>query len=149
MLKTRIFFLLFVFTIFDGVIFSQSLAYKLAVIERNSFVDKDDLLVKRFNNLLNQLENKYMDSQQRISDATVAAKESLEKGGIKESMITLMEGMNTIYDPSNKSKKYHEYLGSYLIIRLQGRTHKETLLIFQQLLNEVGIKGILNAMGVE
>ena len=125
---------------------SVSMAYKLAVLEKQSYVSENDILVKRFESLLNQLDSKYVDDQEKIADVTVAGIENLAKRGIEESMITLMEGMVQIYDSSNDYMVYHEYSASYVVLRIQGRPHQETLKILQQMINEYGIKRLLRAL---
>jgi len=148
--KTKVVFLfsILIFLANSFNLHAQSIGYKMAVVEKNGYVSENDLLVKRFDNLLQQLDKKYIDDKQQIADKTVTAKQILEEKGIKESMIKLMEGMSTIYDTKNKYKKYNEYLSCYLILRIQGRNHDETIKVLQSLLNSLGIQGLLKSLGI-
>ena len=148
--KTKVVFLFSILIFLASILnlHAQSIGYKMAVVEKNGYVSENDLLVKRFDNLLQQLDKKYIDDKQQIADKTVTAKQILEEKGIKESMIKMMEGMNTIYDTKNKYKKYNEYLSCYLILRIQGRNHDETIKVLQSLLNSLGIQGLLKSLGI-
>jgi hypothetical protein len=127
------------------------LAYQLATIENKSYVSEDGSLVRRFESLLNQLESKYVDDKQKIADVTVTGYENLAKRGIEESMITLMEGMLQIYDSKTENMVYHEYLASYVVLRVRGRSDQEALKILQEMINETGITTVIRAlkMGVQ
>lgn len=117
-------------------------------MKKNGYVSENDLLVKRFDNLLIQLDNKYVGDKQQIADKTVKSKQILEEKGIKESMVKLMEGMNIINDPKNINKNYDEYLTCYIILRAEGRNHDETIKVLQELLNSLGIQGLLKFLGI-
>lgn len=123
-----------------------SLAYQLATIESKSYVSEDCSLVRRFELLLNQLESKYVDDKQKIADVTVAGYENLAKRGIEESMIILMEAMVQINDPKTDNMVYHEYLASYVVLRVRGRSDQDALYILQKMINETGIATVIKAL---
>lgn len=129
---------------------AQSIGYKMAVIEKNGYVSENDLLVKRFDNLLQQLDKKYVDDKQQIAGKTVTAKQILEEKGIKESMINIMEGMNKIYDLNNSyNRKYIDYSTCYVIFRVNGYNHDKSLSLLQESINTYGIKGALKKLGID
>ena len=132
----------------NSISYSQSLAYKLATIEKNGYIKEHDLKVKRFNYLLSELDNKYLDSKQEIADKTVKGKEILEEKGVKESMIKMMEGMNILNDPNDTYKKYDEYLTIYIILRKDLQSHDETINSMKESLSLVGINGLMKAAGL-
>jgi uncharacterized protein YgiM (DUF1202 family) len=128
---------------------NSSLAYKLASVEKNDYVKKDDILTNRFQYLLNSLDRKYTDSKQQIADRTVRAQELLKEYGINESLRNIMEGMNTLNDPKDKSKFYAEYTTVYVIIRKENLSHNKTIDSIQQSIDLIGIDGLTQAAGLK
>jgi hypothetical protein len=61
----------------------------------SSWTKLDPLVVARFRSLLNQLNQCYSENDRQIADWTVQMQEALETYGIKESLLNLMEGMNS------------------------------------------------------
>jgi len=118
---------------------AQSIAYKLAVLEKGGYVSEDNLLVKRFDSLLGQLDDKYVENKQQLGDMTYKAKELLEKSGIKESMIKMMEGMNLLFNQVLENQKYAEYISAYITMREQGQTHDDAIKGLQALLGAIGV----------
>ena len=100
----------------------KSIAYKLAVLEKGGYVSEDDQMVKRFDNLIQQLDNKYDVNKQQIGDMTYKLKEVAGNRGINVSMIKVMEGATQVGNLT-----YAEYLGSYLTLREKGYTHDNTI----------------------
>ncbi len=142
-----IFLIIVVSFSFISTVSAQSLGYKLAIIEKNGgYVTENDMLVKRFNSLLKLLDGKYVGGKQQIADGTVKASQLLEKNGIHESMINIMEGMNKIYDLNNPYPKYNTYLPCYVIFRINGYNHEESLSLLQESINTYGIKGLLKKL---
>ena len=101
---------------------AQSIAYKLAVLEKGGYVSENDASVKRFENLLSQLDSKYQLGKQKIADMTYKIKEVSNDRGLKVSLIKVMEGASQI-----DSKNYAEYLGMYLTLLEKGYKHDEIL----------------------
>jgi hypothetical protein len=116
-----------------------SLGYKLAVIDTGEYYKESDSKVKRFNNLLSQLSDKYFENEKKISDTTVKAKQVLEEKGIEESIINIMEGMNLIFGLEQENLKYTEYASSYVVMRSKGRTHNEAIENLTALHQSLGI----------
>jgi len=100
-----------------------SLAYKLATLEKDTYVTENDPIVKRFNNLLEQIDKKYDDvNKQQIGDMTNKLKEVAKERGLKVSMIKVMEGATQVYNLT-----YSEYLGSYLTLIEKGYNHDDAI----------------------
>jgi hypothetical protein len=118
---------------------AQSIAYKLATLEKDGYVSENDLMVKRFDNLLGQLDNKYVENEQQLGDMTYKAKQLLEERGIKESMIKMMEGMNLLFNQKLENQKYAEYISSYIVLRTKGQNHDEAVKGLQELLKSLGV----------
>src|SRR4030042_6157674 len=89
--------------LFSSNLSAQSVGYKLATIENNGYVDEDDLLVKRFNNIVNQLDIKYIENKEQIGNMTVAGRNQLIKIGISQQMINIMEGISRLIDTHSTS----------------------------------------------
>ena len=100
----------------------KSIAYKLAVLEKGGYVSEDDQIVKRFDNLLQQLDNKYDVNKQQIFDMTYKLKEVAKERGLKVSMIKVMEGATQV-----NNLTYPEYLGSYLTLIEKGYNHDDAI----------------------
>jgi len=146
--KLTVLFIVVISLSLSSVASAQSLGYQLATIEKNGYVTKNDILVKRFNSLLNLLSNNYIDTKQEIADGTVKAQQLLKKNGIDESMVTIMEGMNQIYDLNNSNRKYNVYLPCYVIFRINGYSNDKSLSLLQESINVYGINGLLKKLGV-
>ena len=121
------------FLLMVGLIFSvtnlpaQSLANKLATLEKGTYVAEDDKLVKRFDNLLDQVDKEYDVNKQQISNMTYKLKELLNEKGVVVSMVKVMEGA-----VQTKVKEYATYLGYYLTLKEKGYDHNtiiESILI--------------------
>lgn len=122
-MKTKLILLLMASLLFGtSNLSAQSIAYKLATLEKGGYVSEDDKLVKRFDNLLTQLDKKYKVNEQQIGDMTYKLKELLKEKGIEGNMIKIMEGANQV-----KIKTYAEYLGYYLTLREKGYNHDDTI----------------------
>lgn len=118
---------------------SYSLGYKIATIETGNYLSENDLIVKRYNSLLKQLDNKYVESENRISEMTLAAYQQLLDDGIKESMVNIMEGLNSVFSQKQPNIKYAEYVSIYVVMRKSGVSHYDTIKDIKALLNTFGI----------
>jgi hypothetical protein len=127
---------------------AQSIGYKLAVIEKNGYVSENDLLVKRFNNIVNQLDIKYIENKEQIGDMTVSGRNQLIEMGIKEQMINVMEGICRLTDLYTKKKQYSDNVSCYLILRSKGFSHDEALKKLQDLLNSMSMEEIKKSIGL-
>ena len=91
-----IFFVALLFSSVDFVSADDSIEYKLAVVDSEGYVKKNDIKVARFRSLLKQLSDTCVENKKKIADMTVTAQMELKKLGIKESMLNMMEGMNNV-----------------------------------------------------
>ena len=116
---------------------SESLEFKLATIDKG-YVSRDDIIITRFRNLLQQLDGTYIENKQQIADMTVVAVQDLlrDKYGIRESLLNVMEGMNQVV-PSKEGAGYKLYITAYVQLRNQGLSHQRALL---------GIESFLKSM---
>lgn len=105
-----------------------TIAYKLATLESGGYVSDSDQIVKRFDNLIQQIEIKYILDKQQIGDMTYKLKEVAANRGITVSMIKVMEGATQVNNIT-----YAEYLGQYLTLIEKGYTHEKTLLTIKLL----------------
>ena len=122
-MKTTLLFTILILLVCVSNISGQSIGYKLAVIERNTYVSEEDPLVKRFNNMVYQLDIKYVENKEQIGDMTVAGRNQLRKIGITEPMINMMEGINRLVDIYTKKKQYADNVSCYVIFRSKGLGH--------------------------
>jgi len=108
----------------------SSLAHKLANINERGYVSSDHITVSRFRSLLNQMSDKFNEDEQQISDMSVKALELLEKEGIHERLLNIMEGLNTLpVTARGLPSSWHEYR-QYVALYVSARTklsHEETI----------------------
>ena len=116
-----------------------SLEYKLAVIDAGGWVADDDLRIARFRSLLSQLAEKYVEDREQIANMTVKSQQLLQAEGIDERMLPIMEAMNQVFVGKMENQQYAEYLGIYVSLRRQGKSHQETLSGLQALLRTLGV----------
>jgi hypothetical protein len=117
-----------------------SIEYKLAAIDRGTYVASDDIAVARFRSLLEQLSTKYGETPQRIADVSVKGRTLLREKGLDESIQNMMEGMNQVLDRPIGNQKYPDYLGLYVMLRNSGKTHTEAIGNMSGALRELGVQ---------
>jgi hypothetical protein len=113
----------------------DSLEYKLAVINAETYVREDDLVVARFRSLLRQLDQTFAEDVATIGNISVKAKNMLGGEGIRLDMLAMMEGINRT--KPLKAPKYAEYVGAYVVNRTQGLTHDRAI---------AGLNGVVEQM---
>jgi hypothetical protein len=94
----------------------------LATIDGN---DGDPLKVNRYRSLLGQLDDSFVETPEQIADMSANAKAELGKEGIAESVLPIMEAMNTILPVPVANQKYAEYTAAYMTLRVKGQTHEQ------------------------
>ena len=94
----------------------------LATIDGN---DGDPLKVNRYRSLLDQLDDSFVETPEQIADMSANAKAELGKEGIAESVLPIMEAMNTILSVPVANQKYAEYTAAYMTLRVKGQTHEQ------------------------
>jgi hypothetical protein len=101
-----------------------SLEVQLAQVDG---VDRDEAKVHRFRSLLKQLDAKFIENPQHIADQTEISEERLKKQGVTESLLTIMEGMNQVFDTPVKNQNYKDYIAAYVSLRAKGQSHQEAI----------------------
>jgi hypothetical protein len=128
--------------------YNQTLGCKLATVSDGKYHTENDAIVKQYNNILNQLSNKYIESKERIGDMTTVTKNELAKDGLSEPLINIMVGINLLSDKYTTNKKYADNVALYIMLRHQGRSHASTLQNMQMLLNAGSIYEIMKELGL-
>lgn len=105
---------------------SLGLEYVLAILDAGQPIERADLRVARCKSLLKQLDETYVENPKEITNMTVGGRDLLEKEGIKQSLLPMMEAMNTLFI-GHKGFKYSEYLGAYITLRNKGQKHDEAI----------------------
>src|SRR2546428_6456722 len=95
---------------------AETMEYQLAVLDAGTVLAHDDLTVARFRSLLNQLTAMYRESREQIGESTYAAQKHLRAAGIKEKLLTIMEGLNQIRVTHIANQRYAEYLAMYVTL---------------------------------
>lgn len=97
----------------------KSLEYKLATINANGYVKKDDITVTRFRYLLNNISQHTGYPPEKIGDITVFAQKELhEKNGKEINLLSLMEEANKVLVKNKASKIKYEEIISMLMVML-------------------------------
>jgi len=125
-----------------------SLARKLAIADQSGFVLNDNKTLIQLDNLLSQLDRKYYDSREQIANKTLNAQRQLGNFGVNESVLTIMEGMNTINDRNDDRKNYSAYLTIYIVLRKEMGSHNKTISDMQKSIDLVGIEELKRVSGL-
>lgn len=139
----KLFILLFGMFLFTYTMTAQSIGCKLAMLDTGKSLTDGDLLSKRYSNIIHQLTLKYIESDERICDISVVGKRFLNKAGIDESMINIMEGILKLIDLKTRTKQYSENVSMYVVIRQNGNGHYEALSKLQDLLSQMSMESIV------
>lgn len=118
----------------------ESVEYQLAVINAGTYISKDDITVNRFRYLLGRICTTFKITKTQAGDMTIKCCQMLkEEMGVEETLLTIMEGMNTLISQKTKDQKYQDYLALYLGLRNDGKTHDEAIRILQGSLQAMGL----------
>ncbi len=118
---------------------NDALEYQLAQLDSDKYVAKDDLVVFRFKSLLDQLSQTFVDDKEQIAHATYKVKTILEQHGIKESMLNMMEGINSVFYMKIKNQNYNEYLAAYTTLRIKGISHQDSIKGLQDIIKPISL----------
>jgi hypothetical protein len=114
--------------VLDG---GETAEFKMATIDSNGYMSKDDVRVARYRTLLDLLESKTGDpppnADGNVGSAFVRAQTELQERGISESLLNLMEGMNQLIRPG-KIDLLTDNLGVYVGVRSDlSLSHEQTI----------------------
>ena len=137
-----------ILTFLITVINAQTMGCKLATISDGKYHTDSEPIVKRYNNILNQLDNKYIETDERIADMLSVAKRELADDGLSEPIINIMEGINLLSDKYTRNKKFADNVTLYIILRHKGHSHSATIQNMQKLLNAGSMDEIMKEMGL-
>lgn len=94
----------------------DEIAFKLASIDKDKIINRDDVLVNRFRYLLQILDDKTSETKVQIADMTVKAQQILrDEYGKEVSLLFLMENVNDAI-PSGANVKYAEIISAYILL---------------------------------
>jgi hypothetical protein len=116
---------------------TESLEYKLAVVDAGGYVRPDDLTVARFRSLLDQLSAKYVENRTQIADMSVTGQKLLREKGVSQSIQSIMEGLNGVLDGPLGNQKYAEYIALYVQLRDSGKGHDAAVATLRGALQEL------------
>jgi len=114
-----------------------SLEHTLAVIDSDTPVSDDHFTVASFRALLVNLSLTYGEKKRDISNKSVAAQDQLIERGIKEKILTIMEGMDRIVTDRVARHTYSAILSAYIALRIQGQSHPSAIDGIVLLLNDM------------
>ena len=105
----------------------KSLEYMLAAVNARGYVREDDITIRRFRTLLDQLDEKFVEGREQIGDMTVKGVQMLDQAGIEEKPLNIMEGLNSVFFTKIENQRYAEYVAIYVTAREKGMSHEEAI----------------------
>lgn len=83
----------------------------------------DPVKVNRYRELFAQLAETYVDPPQGIYESIIATRVILEKKGVSESLLNIMDGLNQILARPIPNQKIDTYVAAYVVLRNKGESH--------------------------
>ncbi len=105
----------------------DSLEHRLAVEDSDFPISDDHFTIASFRTLLASLSLAYGEEKRDISSLSVAAQDQLTENGIKEKILTIMEGMDRIVTDRRTRHTYAVTLSAYIALRIQGQSHLQAI----------------------
>lgn len=102
----------------------------------------DPVLVARFKSLLDQLSANYPESERFIADWTSKIQDVLESDGIEETLLNMMEGINSLGRRSG-CKSYKHTLSAYAVLRNKGMSRSAALKALPAYIQELLLNGTI------
>lgn len=118
----------------------ESMDYMLATIHADGYISRDNPLVETFRKLLNELDDKFMESEKEIGDLSVVTWKALKDGGRESNLLDIMEGMNHLFSGRPGDIQYAEYLSIYLGMRNKEYSHEDAVKAMRVLFRNRGVK---------
>ncbi len=119
---------------------NETVQFKMATIDSKGTISEHDVRVARYRTLLDLLEGKNADGpngDENVASALVAAQNQLEKRGISESLLNLMEGMNQLMH-LGKADSLPDHLGVYVVLRSDlSLSNEQTIAMMKKLGSKV------------
>jgi hypothetical protein len=107
----------------------------------SSWAKLDPLVVARFRSLLDQLVQGYTEDEGQIANLTVKTQGALESYGISETLLNIMEGMNTVGINSGSKRGYKDTLTAYIVLRNKWITHEDAVAGLREILESLQSHG--------
>ena len=95
---------------------NETVEYKLATLYAGSPVEKDDLTVYQFKELLDKLEKKTVNSRIDIADIAVTAQRLLKEYGISRTSLQILTDFNESIPETLKDIKLEEIASAYMVL---------------------------------
>lgn len=104
----------------------------------------DAALVARFRSLLDQLVQTYSSEDEgQIANWSVKMQGALESYGIKETLLNMMEGINSLNLRPGRKATYKDSLTAYATLRNKGRSHKDAVAALPGYIKELQANGTI------
>ena len=95
---------------------NESVEYKLATLYAGSPIEKDDITVYQFKELLDKLEKKTVNTRMDIADIAVTAQRLLKEHGISRTLLQILDDFNTSIPDELKDMKLEEVASAYMVL---------------------------------
>lgn len=119
----------------------KSWEYKLAMLNAGGSIREDDITVKRFKHLLENMTQLFPEeNDEGIADGIVVTRNFLEKKGISESLLNIAESLNKVFITNKGNIKYNELCASYMTLRVKGKSSREAVLGLQSMFDALGAR---------
>lgn len=98
---------------------NETVEYKLATLYVGSPVEKDDVTVYQFKELLDKLEKKTVNSRIDIADIAVTAQRLLKEYGISRTLLQILTDFNESIPETLKDIKLEEIASAYMVLMIK------------------------------
>lgn len=95
---------------------NETVEYKLATLYAGNWIEKDDITVYEFKELLDKLEKKTVNSRIDISDITVTAQRILKEHGISRTLLQILNDLNESIPEGTSGFELEEIAAAYLVL---------------------------------
>lgn len=131
----------------DGI--WKTFGQKLATTQSGSPISENDPLTKRFDNVLKNLDTKYIENKEQITELTITTWVELRLSGIDDPMYNIMEGINGLTDLKTQKKLYHDNIVIFKVLRKECPNYLCAMNSVQNLLTEKSMEEIKKTTGLE
>ena len=134
----------------SSIVFAQqnTMGAKMALLSDGKYHSDNEPISKRYENIMNQLDYKYVETKDRIADMTSVCKKELVNIGVEEPLINIMNDILLLNDRYTTNKKYADNIVLYITLRNVGNDHTKTIQGMQNLLNTGSMDQVFKAMGL-
>jgi hypothetical protein len=120
-----------------GPSIESSMPFKLALIDGNAPGSESDPVIEPYRTALAGLGRKFVETPDQLGDMTVEAQNQLREAGINQSLLSLMQGIESIFVTPIGNQRYAEYMSAYMVLRQDGQNHSQAIVGLNALIDTI------------